>query len=128
MAKTIDLQSQIWSNATAAAQASAEIAPKMVLLPALNDMIDITTTREQARWLHPPVTVFLMLAVLTLIASLFAGYGLAGKPHRWLYNLGFAAVLSMALFVILDYEFPRFGFIRVDAGSSLLTDLRQSMN
>jgi hypothetical protein len=127
-AKTLDLQTQIWSGATAAARESGQMAPNTVLLPALNDMIDITTTREQAKWLHPPAAVFVMLGALSLIGALFAGYGMAGKPRHWLHTLGFAAVLSLALFVIIDYEFPRFGFIRVDATDSVLVDLRRSMN
>jgi len=27
----------------------------------------------------------------------------------------------------VDYEFPRFGFIRLDAADALLTDVRRSM-
>ena len=127
MTKTLDLQTQIWSSAAAAAKESNQIAPNTVLLPALNAMIDITTTREQAKWLHSPAAVFILLGVLSLTGSLFAGYDLAGKPRHWLHTLGFAAVLSLALFVIIDYEFPRLGFIRVDEADSALIDLRRSM-
>lgn len=128
MAKTLDLQARLWAGATAAAKASGEVAPFTVVLPALNEMIDITTAREQARWLHPPPAVFAMLGVLSLIGALFAGYGTAGKRRRWLHTFGFAAVVGMALFVIIDYEFPRFGLIRVDSFDSVLADVRRSMN
>lgn len=127
-ATTVALQEQIWSHATRAARGSGEIAPITVLLPALNEMIDITTTRERAKWLHPPAAVFAMLGVLTLVSSLFAGYGLAGKSRHWLHTIGFAAVLTLALFVIIDFEFPRFGLIRVDAADAVLTEVRQSMH
>jgi hypothetical protein len=36
-------------------------------------------------------------------------------------------VITMALFVILDLEFPRLGLIRVDAADAVLLDVRQSM-
>ena len=36
----------------------------MLLLPALNEMIDITTTRTPATEMRPPVVIFSMLAVL----------------------------------------------------------------
>jgi hypothetical protein len=99
-----------------------------VLLPALNDMIDIMTTRAEAGRLHPPVAVFVMLGVLALLGSLFAGYAMAAAPRNPLHTLGFAAVLAMALFVIVDFEFPRFGLIRIDTADSVLVDVRRSMD
>jgi hypothetical protein len=42
--------------------------------------------------------------------------------------LGFAAVLSITVYVILDYEYPRFGLIREDAMDRVLVELRQGMH
>jgi hypothetical protein len=125
--RLVALQQQIWSTAVAAAKESGQMPPFMVLLPALNEMIDITTTREAAGRLHPPIAVFVMVGTLAFIGALFAGYGMAGQPRSRVYTVGFAAVLTMTLFVIIDFEFPRLGFIRVDAADSLLVDVRQSM-
>ena len=127
LSRSVALQQQIWSAAVAAANESGQIPPFSLLLPALNEMIDITTTREAAARLHPPIAVFVMVGTLALIGALFAGYGMAGKARSRVHTIGFAAVLMMALFVIIDFEFPRFGFIRIDAADSLLTDVRQSM-
>jgi hypothetical protein len=38
-----------------------------------------------------------------------------------------AAAMSIALYVILEIEFPRLGFIRVDAFDEVLVDLREQM-
>jgi hypothetical protein len=127
LARSLALQQQIWSAAVAAANESGQIPPFTLLLPALNEMIDITTTREAAARLHPPIAVFVMVGTLALIGALFAGYGMAGKARSRVHTIGFAAVLTMALFVIIDFEFPRLGFIRIDSADSLLTDVRQSM-
>jgi hypothetical protein len=127
-ARTAELQREIWARAVATANEMGQVAPYTVLLPALNDMFDITTTRAEARHLHPPVAVFIMLGVLTLIGSLFAGYGMATGPHTRAHTIGFAAVLALALFVIVDFEFPRWGLIRVNAADSVLMDVRRSMD
>ena len=109
----------------------AEGAPPqaaIVLLPALNAMIDITTTRTMATELHPPRIIFVILFGLVLISSLLAGYPMAkGKSRNWLYMLGFAGVMSIAVYVILDIEFPRLGLIRADAFDRALVELRESM-
>lgn len=36
--------------------------------------------------------------------------------------------MAVAVFVILDIEYPRLGLIRVDACDQTLVDLRESMN
>jgi len=126
--KAAALQKEIWSASVAAASNSGQVAPFTVFLPALNEMFDLATTREAARRLHPPGVVFVMVGILTLVGALFAGYGMAGSSRSWLHLIGFAAVLTMTLFVITDYEFPRAGLIRIDPIDSLLFDLRQSMN
>lgn len=41
--------------------------------------------------------------------------------------IGFALILAVTVDVILHLEFPRLGFIRVDAFDQLLRDLRQGM-
>jgi hypothetical protein len=126
--KGLALQQEIWSAAVAAANASGTTPPFTVELPAVNDMIDITTTREDSLHLHPPLAVFVMLGLLALVASVFAGYGMAGQKRTWIHTVAFPAVLALSLFVIVDFEFPRLGLIRVDAADSVLADVRQSMH
>jgi hypothetical protein len=122
------LQGQIWSQAVVACQEAPQPAT-MLLLPALNAMIDITTTRTVATQIHPPMVVFAMLSVLALASSLFAGYNMAGgRPGSyWIHMLVFAAIMAVTVYVILDLEYPRFGLIRVDAIDQVLVDLRGSM-
>jgi hypothetical protein len=58
-------------------------------LPALNDMIDITTTRSMALQTHPPESSMRFCSVMGLICSLLAGYRMSSAQHRsWLHILG----------------------------------------
>jgi hypothetical protein len=100
-----------------------------VLLPALNQMIDITTTRTMAARMHAPAIIFELLIGLGLICSLLAGYAMAGGRQRsWAHAIGFAAVFALTVYVILDLEYPRRGLIRVDDLDQVLIDLRASMH
>jgi hypothetical protein len=130
LAEVNELQTQIWRQAVVATQApGAGPAAPILLLPALNAMIDITTTQALATQMHPPAVVFVMLFGLALAASMLAGYGMTGsKVRRWFHMLGFALVMAVAVYVILDLEYPRLGLIRVDAFDQALVDLRKSMN
>jgi hypothetical protein len=130
LVKANELQTQIWRQAVAASRAEgASLAAPLLLLPALNAMIDITTTRTMATQMHPPTVVFVMLFGLALAASLLAGYGMIGSKVRSRFHMvGFALVMAVAVYVILDIEYPRLGLIRVDAFDQALIDLRESMN
>lgn len=101
----------------------------MLLVPALNQMIDITTSRTMAAQFHQPTIIFAVLMALALLASILAGYGMAGsRRQRWIHMAGFAGIMSAAIYLILDLEYPRRGFIRVDAADQVLVDLRASMD
>jgi len=127
-ARSAALREKIWSSTVAAAQASGSLPPFTVLIPALNSMFDMMTKQEAAAHLHPPPAVFGVLGILTLIGSVFAGYGLAGRKTRsWLHVLGFAGTMTLAMYVIADLEFPRLGLIRIDTADQVLVELRQSM-
>ena len=128
MARSARLQNEIWVAAVAASRASETTAVSMLLLPALNQMIDITTTRTTAAEIHPPAVVFVMLGALALIAALVAGYGMAGgKARSWIHTVAFASVIAATVYVIFDMEYPRLGLIRVDALDHVLVDLRETM-
>jgi hypothetical protein len=128
LARATALQGEIWSlSVTATRQAQGSTAG-MLLLPALNAMIDITTTRTVAAQTHPPNVIFGLLAALALACSLMAGYGMAGSATRsWVHILGFAVILTITVYVIMDLEYPRLGLIRVDAFDQVLVDVRASM-
>lgn len=122
------LQQEIWRQAVAASRAADSQPAAAQLLSALNAMIDITTTRTMAMRMHPPAIVFVMLFALALVSALLGGYGMASaKAPSWLHMLGFAAVMALSVYVILDLEFPRLGLIRVDAFDDALVELRRSL-
>ncbi len=129
MARVTALQRDIWSQAVIAGREGASDPAAVFVLSSLNAMIDITTTRTAALQMHPPAIVFALLAVLPMICSLLAGYDVAGKGRSLIHMLGFVVILTITIYVILDYEYPRAGFfISLDSADQLLVNLRQSMN
>ena len=129
LARSEALQGEIWTKAVAATrEPGAHVDAAKLLLPSLNNMIDITTTRTMAARMHPPPILYALLFVLGLGCSLLAGYGMAeGKYRSWIHILGFTVIMGISVFVILDLEYPRMGFIRLDAYDQVLVELRQKM-
>jgi hypothetical protein len=123
-----DLQDQIWKDAVNGAADAADSRATLLVLPALNAMIDVTTEREAALRTHVPVTLFLLLVVLAFACSFFAGLGMAkqGRPSR-IHMVAFSLTLAVTAYVILNLEFPRAGLIRLGGIDSLLAQVRAAM-
>ncbi len=127
-AHSAELQQQIWDAAVADCHASPSPNVGLLVLPALNTMFDIRTTRKMSKLVHPPVVIYVMLGLLALGSSVFAGYDMASSRKKsWLHIVGFAAALSGSAYVILDLEYPRVGLIRVNDFDIVLVELRESM-
>ena len=129
LARGAKLQGEIWQQAVSSVRADgAPPQAAAVLLPALNAMIDITTTRTMAARMHPPMIIFVILFALALVSALLSGYAMAGNKLRsWLHILCFALIISVTVYVILDLEYPRLGLIREAAFDQALVELRETM-
>ena len=122
-------QSDLWSSSVAACITPNGEKARMLLLPALNDMFGNVERERMARRMHPPALVWTMLMITALASALFAGYGLAGGPPRnWMYTIGIAASVSIAVYVIIELEYPRLGLSRVNAIDQALVELRATMD
>jgi hypothetical protein len=127
--RTAELQDEIWSRAIAACAEASSVAVTTLVLTSLNAMIDITTTRTVAARTHLPGLITALLAVLPLVCALLAGIDAAPNPHRsWIHMVGFALILALTVYVILDLEYPRVGLVRLDMFDQALVDLRNSMH
>ena len=128
LARAAKLQGEIWAEAVALSRSEGSQPVRMLVLPALNAMIDITTTRTVAAQTHPPSIIYATLIVLMLVSSLLAGHRMAeGQGLSVVHMVGFALTMALALSVIIDLEYPRVGFLRLDVYDQVLVDVRESM-
>jgi hypothetical protein len=122
------IQEEVWAKATTVCRTEEGAPARMLLIPAMNAMFDIAEERTLATQMHPPVIIFAMLSLLALAGALLAGYGMAaGRTRSWIHMLGFATTIALAIYVILEFEYPRLGFIRPDHFDQAFVDLRSSM-
>jgi hypothetical protein len=118
----------VWTRAVAVCLTPNGEAARMLVLPALNDMFGVVESERLARRIHPPTLIWVMLGLTAFAAALFAGYGVASKSTRnWLYMIGVAATISVAVYVIIELEYPRLGLVRIDEMDRALSELRAGM-
>jgi len=126
--KATALQGKIWSESVAACQKASVPSTTSLVLSSINSMIDVTTTRAVAFETHPPAVVFWGMGILVLASALLAGYSLAEAQTRSLVHMFvYSAIFAIAVYVIIDLEFPRVGLIRIDSADHFVVDLRNNM-
>lgn len=121
------IQEQIWTvSMEAAARSTPPFAASYV--NAVNEMFDIATTLTVAQKIHPPVVTYVFLAFLALACGCFVGLNLAdAKRGNLIHQILYALVMTAALYIIVDFEFPRIGTIRIDQSDALLIAQRDAM-
>jgi hypothetical protein len=126
--ETVRLQGMIWQRATTAASSpAANPDATKLLLPALNNMIDITSTRRNAFNMHPPAMVFWLLFFFSGGSALMAGFSMKPGPRDWVYPIALALAVTLTVYTIMDVEYPRRGLIRLHDSDKMLISLRDSM-
>jgi hypothetical protein len=122
------LQQEIWTGAVAAVRDAPLPQLAGQLLPAVSDMFDIATTRLASTRLHPPLIIYALLGVVSLLCALLAGYGMGASESRsWVHILGLAAILAVTIYVIVDLEYPRLGFFQIGEFDQVLVEVRATM-
>src|SRR5262249_12474438 len=122
------LQQKVWKKAVEATKGLGP-AEKSLVLSSLNEMIDITTVQEVALMTHPPALVFALLGLAVIVSSSVAGYTMSTAGIRdWILVVAYAFVVGTAVSIILDYEYPRVGLIRVDPVDQVLVQTLEKMN
>jgi hypothetical protein len=126
VAQAGQLQQQIWAQAVSASRNDPNSA--RLLLPALNEMIDITTARTVAINSHLPGLVFSLLVWVALSSGVVAGYAMAKRRKRsWLHMVLYAACIAITVYTVTDLDYPRSGLIRLTTADQALVHLRDSI-
>jgi len=124
--RSLILQQELWRMAVETVKTQG--VPPLILLPPLNEMFDLASTRVARTSTHPPNAIFAMLVALALVSAMLVGFRMAGddRPSP-VHTVVYAAVLSLVIYLVLDLEYPRLGFIRVDAADRALVEVREGM-
>jgi hypothetical protein len=121
-------QNDIWGVVVPLSLETANEKARMLVVPSINEMFDRVDAERMAQRLHPPVLIYIMLVLSALAGSMFAGYAISKVDRRnWTYTVGFTATVAIALFVTLELESPRLGWIRIDRMNDVLIELQKTM-
>ncbi len=128
-AKLGSLQVQIWQLCVESVNRDGRPQVATLLLPPLNESFDLSTARLAVARINVHPAIVGMLIALSMIAGFLAGHTHAAtRRPDWLHMMVFAALISATLYLIMDYEYPRFGgLITLNSADVFMDELRAGM-
>ena len=115
---------RIWQRAAGFAQGAPTAIPHILVIPMLNEMIDVVLTREAARTARVPENILWLLVILTLLGSSIIGYSKKEKKNDWIILSVYAFMTSITVYTIIDLDRPRQGMITNDDSVQRIIELR----
>jgi hypothetical protein len=111
---TIQAQEKLWPTLEKALMQGKLGAIEASIVTAMNDVLNMHTIRMAALFDKLPKAVIWMLIFISAATIAVTGFnaGLSGKISRWR-TATLALVMTGVMLMILDYDRPRDGFIRV---------------
>lgn len=94
------------------------------MIPSMNATIDIVTTREAARKSAVPGMILIVLCTLILVSAFLSGYGSKNLERNKVLVVAFALITTLALYLVIDLDKPRQGFVNLNDAEQLMVNLR----
>ena len=122
--QTDSISKQVWAIVADYAKKDNLTTRTSEMIPALNAMIDITTTRRAAGEATIPDSIMYFLFILCCSSAFLLGYD-NKKKIDWIVVTGLAIMLSATVFTIIDLDRPKTGLISMDKPNEKIIELRQ---
>ena len=112
LAKVTSLHERMWRPAIKGTQDNAPLMA--VVLPPINEVIDLHSTHLAMARRHLPVLIMVVLLGTAAISVGLMGFGNGRAGRRFsLLDSVYGAVLAVALWITIDLDYPGIGLIRV---------------
>jgi hypothetical protein len=117
----------IWRRVASYAQRPQSLIQTNQMVPAVNNMLDITITRDAQRTAKVPPFIFLVLFIQLLISAFFLGYQRKEKVSP-IYPYAWAFMTCLTLFLMLELDRPRRGIINLHNSEQKIEELKTLIN
>ena len=124
--RSLELQNQLWQQATAVTAAAPQSLPTYRFVASLNEMNNIHERRLTALRYHIPEAVIFLLIVVAMVATGFTGYHAGARSSRGrVATLIMSLTIAVVIMLVIDLDRPARGLIQVPVRA--LVDVQQGI-
>lgn len=121
-------EDKIWMAVVKSTDESTNKALAQIYIPAFTDMFEKAHTGYYITQIHPPLIIFALLVGLSVLGGFLVGYNSAENKQRYpLHSICYVLLTALTIYVIINMEFPRIGFIDLGTFDSILLEVRGNM-
>jgi hypothetical protein len=127
--QAIDIQHHIWKTVTSAMRDNPNSSAEMQLvIPVMTKMFDMFHYGINMTLVHPPFIVFILLLSLAALGGFLVGYNTAENQQKHsVHTICYVLLTAFTLYLIINLEFPRVGFVQFNSFDRMLIDVRDDM-
>jgi hypothetical protein len=122
--KAEEISDRIWERVSLYSRDNRFIISSQQMIPNLNEMIDVVTTRDAMRISRVPPLVLWTLLIFVLTAAFLLGSDYKGNKRNIVLLIGYALVMTLTLNLINELNHPRQGLINLDEVEKKMDNLR----
>lgn len=127
--KALDVQHRIWKTILIACEEDSNKGLAQLIIPAMNNMFEVAHTGINMAKIHPPAVIFVLLIGLAALGAFLVGYNSADNKHRFpIHMICYVLLVAFTIYIIINMELSRIGFIRFSSFDQMLMDVREDMN
>lgn len=124
----IGMEKQIWLPAIDYCSKAKDSTICPLFLESANLMFNTAYERIEMAFIHPPTVIFAMLVMLAFLSAMICGYNLRKRIIKhFLHLIIYAFIITVTIYVVIDLEYPRIGFLKVDYFDYILQDQLQKL-
>jgi hypothetical protein len=129
LSRSLDAQAKLWPITERIVKSRQSGAVEASLVAAMNQVLDLHTARIALSYDRIPPPILLMLLFASAASLGIAGFssGLSGRFRRWRMT-ALALVLASVIFIIIDFDYPQQGFIRINQQPMISTIAQMEAN
>jgi len=122
LATSKTIQQSLWDRASGLGRDIENIHRTSQMIPALNAMFDIVTTRNAIALAKVPELIIFLLFILCFSSAFILGYTVEKKPD-WIIMISCALMFAITIYMIIDLDRSRGGFIKMTAVNEQIVQL-----
>lgn len=131
LARTLGTQAELWPATRAALTEDVEPPVAVAIVAAINSVLDLHTKRVVAGFDNIPAVVLLLLVLVSALSLGMIAHTAARRGYRSRWRaVAFALVLAVLIVIIMDFDMPLRGSIRVsqDNMNALIESMEAALN
>ncbi len=127
--RALQIEGQIWKHAMMSAQNIKNDSISANFINAVNVMFSTAHTGMNLSRVHPPLIIFGLMIGLAALGGFLVGYDAAeSKQARHIHTVSYILLTAFTIYIVINLEYPRTGFIRLNNFDRVLTDVRDNDN